>query len=109
MARVGHAQKVERLNLARSLLRDHPRLPEAVQRLADQAGLSTRQAYRYCAEARKLSAPLPVPVSRQVLSVRLPRDLVRRLRECSQSTGTAVSELVSRALRAFLASRKPNA
>ena len=105
MGRVTQAGKAERLNRARLLLQDSPDLIHAVQRLSAQFGLSSRQAYRYLREARRLTRPVPVPEGKQVLSVRLPGDLVRRLRECSTTTDTAVSELVARALRAWLDSR----
>lgn len=107
MGRVTLAGKAERLNRARALLQDSPDLTHAVQRLSAQFGLSSRQAYRYLREARRLTRPVPVSEGKQVLSVRLPRGLVRRLRERSTATGTAVSELVARALRAWLSSREP--
>lgn len=108
MGRVTQAGKAERLNRARSLLQDSPDLAHAVQRLSAQFGLSSRQAYRYLHEARRLTQPVPVSEGKQVLSVRLPGGLIRRLRERSTATGTAVSELVARALRAWLASREPH-
>lgn len=107
MGRVTQAGKAERLNRARSLLQDSPDLPLAVQRLSAQFGLSPRQAYRYLREAQRLTQPVSVSEGKQVLSVRLPRGLVRRLRQRSTATGTAVSELVARALRAWLGSREP--
>ena len=105
MARVSQAEKVRRLNLARALLQDCPHLPDAARELAGQLAISTRQAYRYLTQARQLSAPVPLPDAKEVLSVRLSRSLIRRLRDCSAATGTAVSELVAQALRALLASR----
>lgn len=107
MGRVTQAGKAERLNRARSLLQDSPDLPQAVQRFSTQFGVSSRQAYRYLREAQQLTQPVPVSEGKQVLSVRLPRGLIRRLRERSATTGTAVGELVARALRAWLASREP--
>ena len=109
MARVSDAQKAHRLNLARTLLQECPQLPDAVERLAGKLSISTRQAYRYLRQAQQLTAPVPVSDGKDVLSVRLPRGLIRRLRERSLTTGTAVSELVARALQALLASRKPHA
>ena len=109
MARVSDAKKAQRLNLARSLLLQCRHLPDAVQRLAGQLASSPRQAYRYLREAQQLTAPVPVSDGKDVLSVRLPRGLIQRLRERSLSTGTAVSELVARALQALLASREPPA
>ena len=108
MGRVTQAGKAERLNRARSLLQDSPDLTHAVQRLSAQFGLSSRQAYRYLREARRLTRPVPVSEGKQVLSVRLPGGLIRHLRERSTATGTSVSELVARALRAWLASREPH-
>ena len=108
MGRITQAGKAERLNLARSLLRDSPDLPQAVKRLSAQFGLSSRQAYRYLSEAQRLTQPVPVSEGKQVLSVRLPRGLIRRLRQRSTATGTAVSELVARALRSWLSSREPH-
>ncbi|MDE0624974.1 MAG: ribbon-helix-helix domain-containing protein [Bryobacterales bacterium] len=105
MARVTQAEKARRLNLARALLQDRPHLPDAARHLADQLAISTRQAYRYLSQARRLTAPVPVLDGKDVLSVRLPRSLIRRLRAYSAATGTAVSELVARALQALLASR----
>ena len=108
MARVSAARKAERLNLARSLLQECPHLPDAVERLAGELAISSRQAYRYLRQARQLSEPVPAPEGKEVLSVRLPRGLVRRLRERSRATGTAVSDLVARALQALLSARDPH-
>ena len=105
MARVNQAEKARRLNLARSMLQECPQLADAAGRLADRLAISTRQAYRYLSHARRLTAPVPVPDGKGVLSVRLPRRLIRRLREDSTAMGTAVSELVARALQDRLASR----
>ena len=108
MGRVTQAGKAERLNQARLLLQDSPDLSQAAKRLSAQFGLSSRQAYRYLREARRLTRPVPVSEGKQVLSVRLPGGLVRRLRERSTTMDTAVSELVARALRAWLDSREPH-
>ena len=109
MPRVSQAEKARRLNLARELLQERPHLPEAAGRLAGQLGISTRQAYRYLGQARTLTAPVPVADGKAVLSVRLPRSLIRRLRQYSASSGTAVSKLVARAVQALLASREREA
>ena len=109
MARARQAEIARRLNLARALLRDCPHLPGAAARLADQLAISNRQAYRYLSHACQLTAPVPVADAKDVLSVRLPRRLIRRLREYSAATGTAVSKLVAWALQVLLASRACNA
>ena len=109
MARVSDTEKAQRLNLARALLQECPHLPDAVERLAGQLAISTSQAYRYLRQAQQLTAPVPVSDGKDVLSVRLPRGLIRSLRRRSLATGTTVSELVARALHALLASREPHA
>ena len=47
MGRASDAQKAERLNHARDLLRQFEQLPDAVGRLASDFSISPRQAYRY--------------------------------------------------------------
>lgn len=104
MGRVSEAEKTRRLNRARSLLEEFQQRPDCVERLRTEFAISIRQAYRYLREAQQLSQHVPVPDDKAVLSVRIPRSLILRLREGSAATGTAVSELVSRALRALFAS-----
>ena len=93
MGRVTQAGKAERLNRAWLLPQDSPDVPQTVQRLSARFGLSSREAYRYLREVQRLTQPVPVSEGKQVLSVRLPRGLIRRLREHS-AANTAVSELV---------------
>ena len=51
MPRASDAQKAERLNRARVLLRQVEQLPEAVERLVRDCSISPRQAYR-CSNTR---------------------------------------------------------
>ena len=60
MARASNLQKAERLNLARTLLREHAHLPEAAERLAQDCSISRRQAYRYLEQAHQLKHPVLV-------------------------------------------------
>ena len=102
MARATDALKAERLNRARTLLRQHARLPEAAERLARRWSISKRQAYRYLRQALQLKQPLPVEDAKVSFTVKLSRRLVERLRTYATSTGLTLSEIVSRALRAVL-------
>jgi predicted DNA-binding transcriptional regulator YafY len=102
MARASDAQKAERLNLARTLLREHARLPEAAERLAQGWAISKRQAYRYLRQAQQLKQPVPVGDAKVSFTVKLSRRLVERLRTYAASTGLTLSEIVSRALLAVL-------
>ena len=102
MARASDAQKAERLNLARTLLREHEHLPEAAEQLARSSAISRRQAYRYLKQAQQLKAPVPVGDAKVAFTVKLSRSLVQRLRRYAASTGWTLSEMVSRALLAVL-------
>jgi predicted DNA-binding transcriptional regulator YafY len=102
MARASDAQKAERLNLARTLLRGQEQLPEAAERLARDCFISRRQAYRYLEQAQQLKYPLPVGDLKVSFTVKLSRSLVDRLRDYAASTGLTLSEIASRALSAVL-------
>ena len=102
MARASDVQKAERLNLARTLLREHEYLLEAAEHLARDCSISRRQAYRYLEQAQQLKPPVPVGDAKLSFTVKLSRRLVERLRAYAVSTGLTLSEIVSRALLALL-------
>jgi predicted DNA-binding transcriptional regulator YafY len=102
MARASDAQKAERLNLARSLLRKHEHLPEAAAHLAQSCSISRRQSYRYLEQAQQLKHPVPVGDAKVSFTVKLSYSLVDRLRAYAASTGLTLSEIASRALSAVL-------
>jgi len=102
MARASDTQKAERLNQARTLLREQVLLPEASERLAREWSVTKRQAYRYLQRAQQLKQPLPVEDAKVSFTVKLSRRLVARLRAYAASTGLTLSEIVSRAVQAVL-------
>ena len=102
MSRASDAQKAMRLNRARGLLREVATLPAAVERLAQDCAISPRQAYRYLQQAQRLTAPVPVSEAKLAFTVKLPHSLIRRVRRYATATGASISEVVSRALLAFM-------
>lgn len=102
MGRASDAQKAERLNLARQLLRQVDHLPEAVQTMVRDCSISPRQAYRYLQQAQHLKQPLPVGDAKIAFTVKLSRELVARVRSHAASAGLSLGEVVSRALLALL-------
>jgi predicted DNA-binding transcriptional regulator YafY len=106
MARAGSVQKAERLNLARAVLREHGRLPDAVERLARACSISRRQAYRYLHSAQQLKRPIPVGDVKVSFTVKLSQSLADRVRKYAALTGMTLSEIVSRALLAVLHRRR---
>ena len=102
MGRASDAQKAERLNRARVLLRQFDQLPNAVERLARDCSISARQAYRYLQQAQRLKEPVPVSESKLAFTVKLPRSLIQRVRLYASVKKISISEVVSRALGALL-------
>ncbi len=102
MGRASDAQKAERLNFARQLLRQAGHLPEAVQTMVHHCSISPRQAYRYLQQAQRLKQPLPVGEAKIAFTVKLSRELVERVRSHAAATGLSLGEVVSRALLALL-------
>jgi hypothetical protein len=102
MGRASDAQKAERLNRARELLREFDELPEAVERLAGDCAISPRQAYRYLQQAQRLKRPVPVSEAKLAFTVKLSSSLIQRVRQYASVSGLSISEVVSRALLALL-------
>jgi len=107
MSRATEVEKAGRLNRARALLRELPALPAAVERLAQECAISPRQAYRYLQQAERLARPVPVAEAKQAFTVKLPGSLIRRVRLYATATGTSISEVVGRALLAWLHRSRP--
>ena len=107
MSRATEAQKALRLNHARTLLREATTLPAAVERLAQDCAISPRQAYRYLQQAERLTAPVPVGEAKLAFTVKLPSSLIRRVRVYATATGVSLSEVVGRALLAWLHRGRP--
>jgi predicted DNA-binding transcriptional regulator YafY len=106
MDRATAAQKAERLNHARELLRRFGHRPDAVAQLVQDSGISPRQAYRYLRQARRLKQPVPIGDTKVAFTVKLSQELVRRVRSLANSTGLSLSEIVSRALLTVLKQRR---
>jgi enoyl-CoA hydratase/carnithine racemase len=106
MGRASEAQRAERLNHARQLLREFDHLPDAVEQMVRDCAISSRQAYRYLQQARQLKRPLAVGDAKIAFTVKLSRSLVERVRTHAATTGMSLSEVVSRALFALLNRRR---
>jgi predicted DNA-binding transcriptional regulator YafY len=102
MPRSTDAQKAERLNTAHGLLARGLSVTEAALSLSRQFVMSRRQAYRYIEEAQAISRPVPVAEPNIAVTFKLPPGLVNSIRSRAAAEGTTISDLVSRALRAFL-------
>jgi predicted DNA-binding transcriptional regulator YafY len=97
------AEKAERLNAAHSLLARGVGTPEAVVSLSRQFGLSRRQAYRYLQEAQAIGHAVPLVAPSVPITLKMPANIVRDVRAYSVISGLTLSEIVTRAITAFLA------
>ena len=105
MARASDAEKAERLNHARTLLQRFDYLPDAVDKMVRDCSVSHRQAYRYLQQAGRLKQDVPITGAKIAFTVKLSERLVVRLRSYANTRGLPLSDIVSRALEAFLARR----
>jgi len=102
MSRSTDAQKAERLNAAHRLLARGQSVGEAALSLSRQFAMSRRQAYRYIEEAQLIGRPVPVVEAATAVTFKLPPGLVDASGRGRPAEGTTISDMVSRALRAFL-------
>lgn len=84
------------------MLREGRSVSDTVQYLEHSYAISRRQAYRYLDEARNLKRPVAVGDVTGAFTVRISRELVKRVRRYADSSGLTVSEITQRALLALL-------
>jgi predicted DNA-binding transcriptional regulator YafY len=102
MARSTRTQKSERINAAHQLLVRGLPVAEAADLLSRDFAISPRQAYRYVEEAQAIRRPLPIAEPSVPITFKIPGDVIRQLRAYSSASGMTLSEIVTRALKAFL-------
>jgi mRNA degradation ribonuclease J1/J2 len=95
-------QYARRVNAAAQLLASGQSVAEAARELARRHAVSERQARRYAEAARDLGSR-EVPKPKVVFTVKLPVDLVRRLKRHTETNHRTLSSLVTQALEEFLA------
>jgi hypothetical protein len=90
------------MNATVSLLRQRASLPEVLNWLIANYGVSRRQAYRYFRQAKIARGLLPVPEVKRVFTVKLSVSLIRKVRQRSRCEGETISQWVEAALRRSL-------
>lgn len=105
MVRSSGSQRARRINEALELMERHESVSQAAQVLAERHGISKRQAYRYLRQAKAVGKRVPIPDAKVAFTVKLSRKLVGQVRGHGKSTGLSLSEIVTRALEAFLFKR----
>jgi transposase-like protein len=105
--RAAAGEYVQRVNRAARLLRQVGSLGEVIAKVARLYAISPRQARRYVEAAQQMRGPLPLPEAKVVLTVKVPASLPMRVRQRAHAEGRSLSDLVTRALDAYLRRRPP--
>jgi len=103
MARSTQSERAQRLNAAFDLILRGYSLTEAAEALVEQFDLSLRQAYRYLQEAQNIKRPVEVSEPTIPITIKVPGDVVVKLRAYAQASGLTIGETVARAVSRFLA------
>lgn len=106
MARSTKTQQSERLNAAHGLIAQGLGMAEAAMALAQNYGLSRRQAYRYLEKAQSMQRPAPIAEPAMAVTFKLPVSVICDLRAYAEDNKMTQSEIVSEALSCFLASER---
>jgi hypothetical protein len=67
-----------------------------------RVGLSRRQAYRYFQEAQEIDAPILAASPSIPITIKIPADVVKRLRSYAKTSGMTIGEIVAQAIVSFL-------
>ncbi|MDP3972577.1 MAG: ribbon-helix-helix protein, CopG family [Candidatus Nanopelagicales bacterium] len=100
--RASGGEYAERINAAADLVRTGRSVTEAAAVLVARFGISDRQARRYVERAAE-SGPVEAPGLTTVFTVKLPVELVTRVRAQAATSGRTISALVAQALEEYLA------
>jgi len=90
------------LNVAFDLLSQGWPPAQATAILADEFGISQRQASRYVLQAQAIQRPVAVAAPSVAITIKVPEDVAAKLRAHAQATGSTIGEVVSRALWGLL-------
>ena len=103
MARSTRTERAQRLNAAFDRIARGQNLNEAAEALVEHFGLSLRQAYRYLQEAQGIKRPVQVSEPSIPITIKVPGDVVMKLRAYARASGMTIGETVARAVLRFLA------
>ncbi|MGZ4870118.1 MAG: hypothetical protein ACXV2F_07160 [Halobacteriota archaeon] len=106
MTRSTKTQKALNLNAAHGLLSRGISVAEAATILAQERGISRRQAYRYLEHARAIAHAVPIVETSVAATFKIPRDVLAQLRAHSARSGLTLSAIVTLALQRCLSATR---
>lgn len=77
-------------------------MADAATVLSSERGISLRQAYRYLEQARAIGHAVAVAQPSIAVTFKIPGDVIRQLHSYAVTSDLTLSEIVTRALKAFL-------
>ena len=98
MSRSTSVEKAQRLNVAFDLLTQGWPAAQATAMLADQFGISQRQASRYVLQAQSIERAVPFAAPSVAITIKVPENIAAMLRAHAQTTGTTIGDVVARAV-----------
>lgn len=98
MPRSTSVEKAQRLNVAFDLLTQGWPASQATAMLADEFGMSRRQASRYVLQAQSVERPVPVVAPSVAVTIKVPENIAAMLRAHAQATGATIGDVVTRAV-----------
>lgn len=99
--RTDAGEYAQRVNAAVALLESGMPVAEVSRTVAARFGCSVRQAHRYAQRAAQ-DGPVQAPQTTIVFTIKLPAELVARVRARARESGHTISSLVAQALDEFL-------
>ncbi len=102
MSRSTSVEKAQRLNVAFDLLTQGWPAAQATAMIAEEFGMSQRQASRYVLLAQSVERPVPVAAPSVAVTIKVPENIAAMLRAHAQDTGTTIGDVVTRAVLGLL-------
>ena len=102
MTRSSNTDKTHRLNAAFELLAKGYTLAEAAEILAQQFVYHAGKLNRYLQDAQEIDAPVLVASPSIPITIKIPADVVSRLRSYAKTSGMTIGEIVAQAIVSFL-------
>ena len=102
MTRSTNCEKLQRLNRAFELLAEKSTISHVTKTLVKQFGISPRQASRYLQVAQHMGHPAPVAEPTIPITIKIPRDVVLKLRSYAQTSNLTIGEIVTHGVLTFL-------
>lgn len=96
------AEQAKRVNRAMNLLKKLQSSQKAIECMQGEYGISRPQAYRYVQEAGRLKKPVTVPEEKEMVVVKLPVSMVKRIQMLKMKKKASIVGIITEALGIYL-------